>query len=631
MNFRYLLFLDLDGNGTMETTINSEDPKWGFGIREDEKVTVGGVKYLIGRVTRDFESDDPDHTKYSAFALPYGTHKIKWTLQDRCGNDFTKEFTVIVKDCKNPTVVCINGLAVNQMNIPAGAGMAPQVTLWATDFLQYAEDNCTDAADIDLALRDADINPGTGFPLDANGNPQASLSWDCSQVGTNVVELWARDKWGNADFCLTYLILSDNVGICNGMVPVAGDIKTKPQFDDPTANPGGVTAVTVGIKDVNPNPAFPGINYFPTQDDGHFNFAGVPTTGQYEISPVKDVNPLNGVSTFDLVRMSKHVLNVQPFTTGYQYLAADINNNGQVTTFDIVELRKLILGIYTDFPQNDSWRFIDKNYVFNMSNPLGGAMPEKKMADLTGSNDFVGIKTGDITGDAVANNLTTTDDRTFGSLLFNADDRQVKAGETFDVTFRASEKVAGSQFTMVFSDLELLKVTAIDGANDDNFAVFPTEKLMTASFDNSEKASAFTIRLTATADGLLSKMISVSSRITRAEGYKLVDGSKLDVSLAFRNGVGTQVNSVGFELYQNEPNPFVEQTTVRFHLPEASDATLRIFDQSGKLLMEQSGSYAKGYHAISLDRSKLPASASVLSYQLTAGKFSATKGMVIVR
>ena len=72
LNFRYLLFLDLNGDGVMETTINSEIPTLGFGIREDELTTIAGVKYRIGRVTRDFETDDPDHTKYASFALPYG-------------------------------------------------------------------------------------------------------------------------------------------------------------------------------------------------------------------------------------------------------------------------------------------------------------------------------------------------------------------------------------------------------------------------------------------------------------------------------------------------------------------------------------------------------------------------------
>ena len=65
-----------------------------------------------------------------------------------------------------------------------------------------------------------------------------------------------------------------------------------------------------------------------------------------------------GVSTFDLVAMSKHILN-QQLLDGYGQLASDINHNGQVTTFDIVELRKLILGIYKTFPAyTQPWRFV---------------------------------------------------------------------------------------------------------------------------------------------------------------------------------------------------------------------------------------------------------------------------------
>jgi hypothetical protein len=68
--------------------------------------------------------------------LPHGTHKIKWFVSDGCGNETVCEYTIIIKDCKAPTVVCLNGLSVNIM--PTG-----MITLWASDFLQYTEDNCT--------------------------------------------------------------------------------------------------------------------------------------------------------------------------------------------------------------------------------------------------------------------------------------------------------------------------------------------------------------------------------------------------------------------------------------------------------------------------------------------------------
>jgi hypothetical protein len=37
--------------------------------------------------------------------LPYGTHKIKWLVEDGCGNEQFCEYTFVVKDCKKPTVV----------------------------------------------------------------------------------------------------------------------------------------------------------------------------------------------------------------------------------------------------------------------------------------------------------------------------------------------------------------------------------------------------------------------------------------------------------------------------------------------------------------------------------------------
>jgi hypothetical protein len=41
----------------------------------------------------------------------------------------------------------------------------------------------------------------------------------------------------------------------------------------------------------------------------------------------------------------------------------------------------------------------------------------------------------------VTSSLVNADDRTAGTLLFDVEDRAVKAGETFTVNFRAAEKV----------------------------------------------------------------------------------------------------------------------------------------------------------------------------------------------
>jgi hypothetical protein len=170
------------------------------------------------------------------------------------------------------------------------------------------------------------------------------------------------------------------------------------------------------------------------------------------ITPVKDDNPLNGVTTYDLVLISKHILGIEPLNTPYKMIAADANKSNSITTFDIVELRKLILGIYTDLPNNTSWRFIDKAQQFaNPQNPFTAPLKENisvanALANMTSEN-FVGVKVGDVNGTAVANSAMVADDRTTGTLLFDVQDRDVKAGEVFDVTFKASDKTQGYQMT----------------------------------------------------------------------------------------------------------------------------------------------------------------------------------------
>ncbi len=89
------------------------------------------------------------------------------------------------------------------------------------------------------------------------------------------------------------------------------------------------------------------------------------------LTPTKDDNPPNGVSTYDLVLIAKHILGLEPLTTPYKMIAADANRSGSITSFDIVEFRKLILGIYDELPNNTSWRFVDKTYSFpNPANPF---------------------------------------------------------------------------------------------------------------------------------------------------------------------------------------------------------------------------------------------------------------------
>jgi hypothetical protein len=126
--------------------------------------------------------------------------------------------------------------------------------------------------------------------------------------------------------------------------------------------------------------------------------------------------------------------------------------------------------------------------------------------------------------------------------------------------------------------------------------------------------------------GKLSQMVKLSSEITKSEAYNLTEG-RMEVALRFD---GKTIAGVGFELYQNQPNPFVNKTYVGFNLPEATTATLSVYDETGRVVYTQKGDFAKGYNAIALDRA-LMNSTGVLYYSLETATDSATKKMIQVK
>ncbi len=122
------------------------------------------------------------------------------------------------------------------------------------------------------------------------------------------------------------------------------------------------------------------------------------------ITPTKTTDPLNGVSTFDLIQIHRHILNIKTFDSPYQYIAADINRSGTITTLDLIQLRKVILGIDANFANNSSWRFINADHIFQDPNdPLKEYLPETIRIGLLYNRhnvEFIGIKIGDLNNSA---------------------------------------------------------------------------------------------------------------------------------------------------------------------------------------------------------------------------------------
>ena len=207
------------------------------------------------------------------------------------------------------------------------------------------------------------------------------------------------------------------------------------------------------------------------------------------------------------------------------------------------------------------------------------------------------------------------------------EDIQVEPGQEFEISVTADlAEVYGYQFTLSTPGLQLTNIAAGSvNVTESNFGVFGDK--VTTSWNTNEAVTTsgelFTLSFVSSVSGNLSDILDLNSGITKAEAYV---GENLDiVKISLDDVYGTDE----FALLQNEPNPFSNTTAIGFVMPEDSDATVTVYDVTGKVVFRQEGNYAKGYNEIELSKSDLGAS-GVHYYQLDSGDFTATKKMIVI-
>ncbi|MBT8378744.1 MAG: DUF1028 domain-containing protein [Ignavibacteria bacterium] len=85
-----------------------------------------------------------------------------------------------------------------------------------------------------------------------------------------------------------------------------------------------------------------------------------------------------------------------------------------------------------------------------------------------------------------------------------------------------------------------------------------------------------------------------------------------------------------YYLYQNYPQPFNPNTTLKFQIPESTDVVLEVFDMLGnKIITLINETVSKGIHILNFDGSNLPS--GIYFYAIKAGEFSDTKKMVLIK
>lgn len=560
-------------------------------------------------------ADDAKNSTDASGTYPVGVHRISWFIEDGCGNVGICDTVFVVEDCKRPTPYCKTGIITVVM---PSSGM---IQVWANDLDAGSFDNCTHPQNLKFYF---------------NGDPKRTgYKIDCDtflakgQGGKVIleVEVWVEDEEGNADFCRTTIEVQDPNGVCGttASAAIAGSINT--ELDQ------SVEEVEVDLMEDN--------NFMElrmTKDDGYFAFNDLTLSGNYEVAPIKDGDYLNGVSTKDLVRIQRHLLGMDEFTSPYKYIAADANNSGEVSSADISAIRKVILGINSEFAKVNSWRFVPEDHVFeDVKNPwYPTAFPEKvsysNLQQRMMSTDFVAVKVGDVTDDAKASGLQQNGTRSQGMITLEANNQTFQNGDvvSVNVSTASEELLSGYQFTLEY-DTDMVELGEMQfqqvGLTAANFAVLE-DGVVTVSWNDFGGATItgemFTLEFVAKAAGSVDQALNLNSNVTKAEAYDQ-DLNNMGVNLT----IGGESASGPFELYQNTPNPFGDETVIGFDLPQNMSALLTIYDVMGKVvrIIEVEGQY--GYNEVSVQKADLNAT-GILYYQLDAGVHTSTKKMILM-
>ncbi len=316
-----------------------------------------------------------------------------------------------------------------------------------------------------------------------------------------------------------------------------------------------------------------------SDNDGNFQTGSLLADENYTVSLEKDTDAVNGVTTLDIVLVSKHILGIDTFTTTYQHIAGDVNRSGTVTTFDIIQMRQLILGINDSFANSPAWVFDPSEIAISSLSELG-------------SLSFTGIKIGDLNGSANPTGLWEGEERSSNAVfMLSITDQEFEAGETVLLTLNARDlpKIKGYQFSLGFDPAILALNEVVESdlnqlyGSHFNFR-FKEAGLLSTSWNVGKKQlsnSLFTLPFTAKKAGTLSEVITINSKLTKMEAIDFEE-QLLAIALAFEPKIASTENEISLF-----PNPSkTTEISLAFTSEKAEKVEIIIVNLAGQLIAQ---------------------------------------------
>jgi len=541
--------------------------------------------------------------------LAPGTYNVLWTAQDDCNNIAEELCQFTITDEVAPIASCVTSISTS-------LGEDGMVTIWAVDFDMNG--SSTDACGGELTY---------SFSGEDRNVPSISLTCDSVPNGITInreLRVWVWDESDNRSFCIVNYRVDDNAGVCDdvltGFSAISGRVTTAMGDDLESANVFTTAASTTFNSQTSTDVA------------GDYVFNSTPNSQDYEVRASKNDDYLNGVSTLDLVLIQQYILGMRSFDTPYQVIAADVNGDERVSSLDLVDIRRLILGTTNQFNSEKSWVFLDADQGFTSVDspwPLSETINIGDLQSNQTNNHFTAVKLGDVNGNAIANSALAGT-RSSVQTEMKISNNELKANETTEIVLTHSydEIIHGFQLSMEVKDLDITSIDINGGTLPISHYVIDNDILKLSDVYPVAHDIEITLHVISHQDMMTASAVQIDDSQIRSEIYVKESLESVELTLQYTE-VFESVKGTQFELYQNEPNPFSNSTTIGFYIDQPSLVEISVFDMTGRQLYFDKGNYTSGGHSIVIDQSDLNSS-GLLYYQLSAGDKVATKRMIIM-
>lgn len=318
----------------------------------------------------------------------------------------------------------------------------------------------------------------------------------------------------------------------------------------------------------------------------------------YTLKPIMN-EPPTGLTTYDLVLISKHILSIAPLNCDWQLTAADINCSGSITTFDIVLGRQNILGIISDLPCGNM-RFV----------------PDSATVTNGNCQDFRGIFLGDLNAGPTGNCLTGPADSRAAPLELWFDDRTLQAGERASIPlyFNTLQTLEGFQLALQTStewaEIQGLSAPELPAFDQNNYHVTEQQLAISWVYPHGRaivpQTPFLTLDIQAKKGGKLSEVLQLSTQSLSSETYDQA-GKIHPIELRAQAATPT---------FRFSPNPATDFVTLQVDSPVSGEGLLQLVHAQGQIIGEKGLSYGRGSQSFDLP---IPSQATGLVYALLNG------------